>query len=364
MSSRPISSLEAAMEEERVEIENLILQQTARNQSSSIGMRSPSPYARIPQSPVRSMLDVGGSDAPKKSPSQVPYRSMLDLDTGSSRKPSGMLDVGEPSFGGPRSPMLPHSTHTSPTLAYKTPILPTSRLRSASDASAKPVDFGPRSPPSSMNPRYDSMSAYQFANILPTNIGQTHPSRRSQGSSGGRSSSIGEALRGADITSLMIPGEGRSSRFSSRKGNKSKSPAGRFSLRSSSPGGSLLAANSAGRSSGGLVVDGNGQIVDMNSAYRRLSDANLLYGGSSLSSLARKKPEGEGLGRIERDNMSPYGDILPSDESDETGNSSDEEADRGRKLTTRAEEKTGPPQRRVHSLLAAAEEESKFMQNK
>ena len=111
------------------------------------------------------------------------------------------------------------------------------------------------------------------------------------------------------------------------------------------------------------MVDGNGQVVDMNSAYRRLSDANLLYGGSSLSSLARKKPEGEGLGRIEKDNMSPYGDILPSDESDETGNSSDEEADRGRKLTTRAEEKTGPPQRRVHSLLAAAEEESKFTQD-
>ncbi|KAH7020937.1 uncharacterized protein B0I36DRAFT_353671 [Microdochium trichocladiopsis] len=355
MAGRPVSSLEAALEEERAEIENLILQQKARSPPSSISMRSPSPYARIPQSPVRSMLDVGGSDTTRKSPSQAPYRSMLDLDAGSSRRPSSMLDVGEPTSAAPRSPMLPHSTHTSPTLSYKTPILPTARNRSASDASAKPVDFGPRSPPA-LNPRYDSMSAYQFSNILPTNVGQAHPSRRTQGSSNARSSSIGEALRGTDISSLMIPGEGRSSRFSSRKGNKSKSPSGRFSLRSSSPGGSLL-ANSAGRSSGGLVLDSNGQVIDMNSAYRRLSDANLLYGGSNLASYARKKPEGEGLGRIEKDNMSPYGDILPSDESDDTGNSSDEEADRGRKLTTRAEEKTGVPQRRVQSLLAAAEEE-------
>lgn len=109
------------------------------------------------------------------------------------------------------------------------------------------------------------------------------------------------------------------------------------------------------------MLDSSGNPVDMNSAYRRLSDANLIYGGSSLAAYAKKKPEGEGLGRIAKDNMSPYGDILPSDESDDSGNSSDEESDRGRKLTTRAEEKTGAPQRRVHSLLAAAEEESKYM---
>ncbi|KXJ89796.1 hypothetical protein Micbo1qcDRAFT_165159 [Microdochium bolleyi] len=199
------------------------------------------------------------------------------------------------------------------------------------------------------------MSSYQFSNIYPTNVGQVHPSRRSQGSSA-RSSSIGEALRGVDISSLMIPGEGRSSKFSSRKGNKSKSPSGRFSMRSSSPGGSLLGPSS-GRTAGGAVFDSEGNRLDMNTAYRKLSDASLLYGGSSLAAYAKKKPEGEGLGRIAADNMSPYGDILPSDDSDDSGNSSDEEADRGRKLTTRAEEKTGGPQRRVQSLLAAAEEE-------
>lgn len=360
MSGRPVASLEAALEEERAEIENLILQQNARNGPPSASLRSPSPYARIPQSPVRSMLDVGPE--PKgRSPPQAPYRSMLDLDSGPAVKRPSMLDVGDSSVTASRGGIS--STHTSPTLSYKTPILAGARNRSASDAASKPADFGPRSP-ALLSPRHDTMSSYQFGNILPTNVGQTQPSRRSVGGGPPRSSSIGEALRGADLSNLMIPGEGRSSKFSSRKNNKSKSPSGRFSLRSNSPHGSLM-GNSGGRASGGLVVSSTGQVIDMNNAYRRLSDANLIFGGSSLAHYARKKPEGEGLGRVDKDNMSPYGDLLPSDESDDTGgNSSDEEADRGRKLTTRAEAATGGTaghgQRRVQSLLAAAEEERKY----
>lgn len=108
----------------------------------------------------------------------------------------------------------------------------------------------------------------------------------------------------------------------------------------------------------------NGQIIDMNNAYRKLSDANLLYGNSSLASLARKKAaDSDGLGRIEKDNMSPYGELLSDEDSDDdAANTSDEEAQRGRKLTTRADEQRGTsaPAGPVKSLLAAAEEERAY----
>ncbi|RYP62390.1 hypothetical protein DL771_009762 [Monosporascus sp. 5C6A] len=357
MSSRRVMSLEAALEEERAEIENLILQRqsAARSPPPRISARSPSPYS-VPQSPVRSMLDIGPSP---RSPAQAPVRSMLDVD---SAPPPGrsMLDVSNNHPGSGSRSAGPSSTHTSPTLSYKTPAAAnSSRNRSASDAASTPTDFGPRSPPAS--PRNgDVMSAYQFGNILPTNVGQAAPGRRAQGPTP-RSSSIGEALRGPDLSNLVLPGE--RGRMFPKRSNKSKSPSNRFSLRSNSPHGSLLGNSGSHQPQATLMLE-NGQIVDMNNAYRRLSDANLLYGGSSLASLARKKTaDADGLGRIEKDNMSPYGELLSDEDSDEdAANSSDEEAYRGRKLTTRAEEQkegSGQSANSAKSLLAAAEEERK-----
>ncbi|RYP08755.1 hypothetical protein DL764_001666 [Monosporascus ibericus] len=358
MSSRRVMSLEAALEEERAEIENLILQRqnAARSPPPRISARSPSPYS-VPQSPVRSMLDISPSP---RSPPQAPVRSMLDVD---SAPPPGrsMLDVSNHSSASGSRSAGPSSTHTSPTLSYKTlAATNSSRNRSASDAASTPADFGPRSPLPAPPRNSDVMSAYQFGNILPTNVGQAAPGRRAQGPTP-RSSSIGEALRGPDLSNLVLPGE--RGRMFPRRSNKSKSPSNRFSLRSNSPHGSLLGNSGSHQPQGTLMLD-NGQIVDMNNAYRRLSDANLLYGGSSLASLARKKTaDADGLGRIEKDNMSPYGELLSDEDSDEdAANSSDEEAHRGRKLTTRAEEQKGGSGKSANSaksLLAAAEEERK-----
>ncbi|RYO85421.1 hypothetical protein DL766_006506 [Monosporascus sp. MC13-8B] len=359
MSSRRVMSLEAALEEERAEIENLILQRqnAARSPPPRIGGRSSSPYS-VPQSPVRSMLDIGPSP---RSPTQAPVRSMLDVDSAPPPPRRSMLDVSDNSLASGSRSAGPSSTHTSPTLPYK-PLAPanSSRNRSVSDAESTPADFGPRSPPPASPRNGDVMSAYQFGNILPTNVGQAAPGRRAQGHAP-RSSSIGEALRGPDLSNLVLPGE--RGRIFPRRSNKSKSPSNRFSLRSNSPHGSLLGNSGSQQPQGTLMLE-NGQIVDMNNAYRRLSDANLLYGGSSLASLARKKTaDADGLGRIEKDNMSPYGELLSDEDSDEdAANSSDEEAQRGRKLTTRAEEqKEGPGQsaNSAKSLLAAAEEERK-----
>lgn len=50
-------SLEAAMEEERIEVEALIAARNNRPQSALSNARSSSPFT--PRSPVRSMLDIG-----------------------------------------------------------------------------------------------------------------------------------------------------------------------------------------------------------------------------------------------------------------------------------------------------------------
>ncbi|KAJ2980652.1 hypothetical protein NUW58_g6886 [Xylaria curta] len=331
MASKPkIISLEAALEEERKEIESLMSMPQASRRPPSVGPRSPSPYLR---SPVRSMLDI---DSPP--PSRQVTRSMLDID----------------------SPLpTPSSTHTSPTLHFKTPALDNStRHRSMSDAASNPVpDLGPRSPPLVGPKNTDLTSAYKFHDILPTNVGQALPPKR--GSSGvARGGSIGEALRGPDLSNLVLPGDsGRP--FAFRK-NKSKSPNNRFSLRSSSPFGNT-SKRSPPQQSNTLMLD-NGEIVDMNNAYRRLSDANLIYGGPSLASLARKKPDdSDGYGRIAKDNLSPYGELLPDESDDDAANSSDEENERGRTLTPRAGSKEDQLESKgtAKSLLAAVDDERK-----
>ncbi|KAI1100923.1 hypothetical protein F4804DRAFT_344350 [Jackrogersella minutella] len=355
-SGRKLMSLEAALEEERKEVESLMSMQPRRPPSTD--HRSPSPFTS-PRSPMRSMLDVGDrpNNAPRSPPPQARVRSMLDIGTPRIQTRS-MLDVGLPS-----SSNMPTSTHTSPTLSYKGPASDnSSRVRSMSDAASNPVmNLSPQSPPpmSLSSPRInDPTASYRFSDILATNVGQSLPSKRGGPTSSSRSSAMGEALRGPDLSNLVLPGE--HGRFS-RKNNKSKSPSNRFNMRSNSPFG-----NPSGRNQAQDVITlNNGLVMDMSNAYRKLSDANLLYGGSSLASLARKKTDGEGHGRIEKDNLSPYGELLPDESDDEFANSSDEELHRGRKLTTRAESRDQGSSKEgnnnAKSLLAAIEDERKHV---
>ncbi|KAI0846388.1 hypothetical protein F5Y00DRAFT_144913 [Daldinia vernicosa] len=340
---RKLMSLEAALEEERKEVESLMSSLQQPRRAPSVGHRSPSPFAS-PRSPVRSMLDIG--EVSRNATRSPPIRSMLDVD-GPPIQTRSMLDVGRPSSN------VPKSTPVSPTLSYKAPALDNpSRGRSMSDAASTPVvDLGPRSSPLPSPRSTDPTSAYKFHDILPTNVGQSMPIRRGQNAM--RSSSIGEALRGPDLSNLVLPGE--HGRFS-RKTNKSKSPNNRFNLRSNSPFG-----NPSGRNQTQDIMMTNGQVLDMNNAYRKLSDANLLYGGSNLASLARKRQDSEGHGRIEKDNLSPYGELLPDESDDDVGNSSDEEMQRGRKLTPRAKSQDSEDGNTAKSLLAAIEDERKHV---
>lgn len=366
-----------------------LLENKNRTGNSPEEVRSSSPYTAVPRSPVRSMLDIQEEpDSTASTASKAPVRSMLDIYAPSQQAPvRSMLDFDSSSppgsiQGRSSSPASPGSnsgdvifkTHSASSQGSHHP-------RSVSDASNKPVEFGPRSGGGN---RFDRTSEYQFSGILPQYSGglpQSGSSRRlPQSGSMGRlpqssstkrlsTGALGEALRGVDLSSLQLPGDrGRHSSVTGRLGNnKSKSPHDRWSNRSRSPAtfNSLLPPNKA-------MLD-DGQIVDISSAYRRLSDANLVYSSGSLAQLPmRKKSDDIGEGRLIKDYLGPDGEHLESSDDDEPFSSDDE--DRGRKTAPRklnpdargdgeqskSRSPSGRTSRQTLSLLAAADEERKF----
>lgn len=367
-------SMEAMLDEERREVLALLEGTNARPRPpSALGARSPSPYT--PRSPVRSMLDIGDdpphSDllspvSPKSASTKTaaaqaaPVRSMLDVDSPPPPPVRSMLDVDSPLP--PARQVL--STPSSPTESHARPLAAHApHPRSLSDASNRPVDFGPRLGPA----RVDPTSEYQFSGIITTNAGQALPKRVTQG--GKRSSAMSEIMRGNDVSGLVLPGDaGRhhAATGPSRPGNKSKSPHGRSGMRSHSPRAPLIGRT---LSPAGRAVLNDPEILDYNNAYRRLSDAALARSGGSLSELGRRKSSNymTGTGRLVKDYLAPDGELLVEETSEDNDSSSEDEGDRGRKTARnldnlKAPNTSGSPesQRQAKSLLAAAEEERKW----
>jgi hypothetical protein len=368
-------SLEAALDEERREILKILEGSTEKRRRSGPGgsylsdnERAGSPLGT--RSPVRSMLDVGPNTSTGRRASiagsgvgitnstyrssQAPIRSMLDpvregIST-SSRK----------------------SSNQSPP-----EISPTgdSHFR---DGSADQHRFSPN-------------SEYQF-DMLPANPANALPKRASQG---GKK----QSGRQNTISSLLGNGgrETERGRHHSISGtgigqNQSKSPSSRFgkSGRSQSPRNPRLNSNSYNlMGDPGKFVGERGQVIDMNSAYRRLSDAALARSGGSLSALpARAGSEhiragsGEMLSptggiRLEKDFDDGDEEALAESSDDGARSSDDEFYGRGRQ---RDESLTGSrgidvdddsdgdgltsikdksKSRVPRSLLAAAEDERK-----
>jgi hypothetical protein len=308
-------------------------------------MRSSSPYT--PRSPVRSMLDIDEEPVPAAPASpttrttpiaQAPVRSMLTFDA--------------------PVPDRSKSRGSSPVSAYATnKMIATSR--SKSDASQHPVEFGPRASTSSTGGN-DPTSSFQF-DILPAPTAGQMPKRNSQGPWKG--SSLGEALRNPDMSGIQLPGDrGRNRSVGSRLSGKSTSPHGRLANRSRSP-----APYSPQLPSGKAYLN-DGQVLDISSAYRRLSDANIALSGGSLSQLPPRKRSDEQSGRLAKSYIGPDGEQLDSSEDDDEDYSTDDE-ERGRKKAPRSihgdggEDKekrdtsTTSNKRETKSLLAAAEEE-------
>ncbi|KAK7402389.1 hypothetical protein QQX98_011854 [Neonectria punicea] len=356
-------SIEAMLDMERKEVLALLENRARPNPNASPErVRSASPYT-TPRSPVRSMLDVGPVPKQPGSPRQAPIRSMLD--TSSPPPPSGRSRFG--SDTGPSKLPGTSTTPSSPVEPGRSQ-LPSSagHMRSFSDASQQPVEFGPRSTIG----RNDPISDYQFSGYLTHNAGgQQMPKRNTQGgkkkpTTAQSAGALAEALRGGDLSALQIPGDHDRS-FGGRLGGRtSKSPSQRISSRSRSPA----------LSPGTTMLD-DGQMIDMTNAYRRLSDANLAFSGGSLSTLPMRK-RGDSRthgGRLVKDYMGPDGEHLGSSEEDEPFSSSDE--DRGRKKDPRSlnpdakgegegdaadndpRSSSSKGGRKTMSLLAAAEEE-------
>ncbi|KAK8145327.1 hypothetical protein G3M48_004630 [Beauveria asiatica] len=367
-------SIDAMLDMEREEV--LALLESKQSGSAAGAMRSSSPYTNVPRSPVRSMLDVGDDDASsaqgRTSPGpQPPVRSMLDIDgpPPPAKPVRSMLDIGGPAALRPssqtRSPYN-RSVPSSPTMAntslYKASSQPTnSRLhpRSSSDAAFKPADFGARKSLGSN----DRVSEYQFSGILPSSASGNLPGKRqSQNKRTSGGSSLADALRGYDFSGLQLPGRVRNSSANRPGYHQSKSPHNRWNDRSKSP---------AVPRDPNQVMLSDGRIVDMNNAYRRLSDANLAFSSGSLSQLPmRKRSDDAGAGRLVKDYLGPDGEHLDSSDDDDQFSSDDE--DRGRKKAPRAlnpdakgenddddksRSRSGGSKRAAQSLLAAADED-------
>ncbi|KAL7951804.1 hypothetical protein V8C42DRAFT_17910 [Trichoderma barbatum] len=373
---RPMS-IDAMLDMERQEVLALLERTNEAAAPSARGGRSDSPYAA--RSPVRSMLDIAEEEAASgsaASPStrttaatQGPVRSMLDVDAPPSPQlVRSMLDISGPVPDSPRRPGR-SSTPSSPLIPPSEPFRPppSSGLvphpRSRSDASVKFAE-------SRRSSRNDPIANYQFSSILSHGSGSQpsvrwSSSRNSKRESGG---SIGEALRSPE-SGLQLPSDrGRSPFGGSRLfNNQSKSPQTqnrRWASRSRSP--ATFSTPQLPQLPPGKAVLKDGKVVNLNNAYRKLSDANLIQSSGSLAQLPmRKKSEEAGEGRLVKDYVGPDGEQLESSDEEEEESSDDEE--RGRKKSPRslihddgqpaASSSSQPGGRQALSLLAAAEQE-------
>ncbi|KAH7342763.1 hypothetical protein BKA65DRAFT_401315 [Rhexocercosporidium sp. MPI-PUGE-AT-0058] len=384
-------SLEAMLDEERKDVLALLEGPPSKNRhrgsTGSVGSaRASSPFARQAQSPVRSMLDVadgtspsktsftgtngtGGATAPRKGSQTI--RSMLDMSPSPQSSPApvrSMLDIGvATSRRRTSSSAGTQSAASSPTderSNHKVQLANSLPHRSLSDAARKPASFGPRAASTGGNPE----SAYQFGGYQPSNPGgPAAPKRNTLG--GRKTSAMAEVVRGGTISLFGDKDRGRNHSIATTGITaKSKSPV---------PHRSILRSNSPSvKSDTSKFVLNDGRVLDMNSAYRNLSDANLALSRGGLSSLGEKKRRSrtnsdnvpfENGARLENDYANVDSEDVIMDSSEDDDSISDDDQQRGRKHEKRLDRANsegsavgmGRPEgaRQAQSLMAAAEEE-------
>lgn len=285
-------SLEAALDEERREIMALLEgKKEAPRARSAVGsaVRTASPAA---QSPVRSMLDLGGPPAP----------------TG---RHASIAGPGVRGITNPTSPHFPaNSSMLNPNASP-----PTSPPRSERAG----VSPSPTRPEAHSSSTHQPENAYRFE-MLPGLDSNQMPLRVAQG---------GKKKKKQEVTPSMeqimrATGGGRV-RHNSLTGltSKSMSPPPQNIGRTSSPSGRTLNNNSLNlKSNPTQYVTDSGKVVDMNNAYRRLSDAKLLNAGGTLGNLAKRKASNSEKGsreRLQKDEL--------DDDDEDAMESSDEERD-------------------------------------
>lgn len=206
---------------------------------------------------------------------------------------------------------------------------------------------------------------YKFS-MMPSIDSQAMPKRVTQGGKK-KPGAMAGIFGSLDSGPRNSPEERRGSFL--MKGTKSKSPApGIHTSRSQSPGHRLNSNSSSLMTGPGKYVSDSGQVIDLNSAYRRLSDAALLKSSGSLSSLPTRK----GVNLAKGEELAPDGGVRltkdihedangeSSEEEESLGSSDDDEwhpDHRGRGRTRKKSSEATGDERTPKSLLAAAEEE-------
>lgn len=383
--SQPAMSMEAALDEERKSVLALLEgaahgPRAQRGSASSAGSERAYSPAPNPRSPVRSMLDIAEEPIP------TPRHASIAATNGGITVPTrptpirSMLDVGGP-LPPPRAIHSAQTSPTEPSHKHRSSLNNVIHPRSVSDAPARPPEFGPRSS-LERNGKSDLTAGYQFSGYLPSNPGgPVAPKRNTLAGKKVTPAAIAEAVRGSDLSGLGKD-RGRNHSIATTGigiggASKSRSPHNRLGVRSNSPHASLLTSSNLLNNSSKFALD-NGTVVDMNTAFRRLSDANLALAGGSLATLStkgrRRTDSGDAVAaqgtRLVKDYT--YEEDAVGESSDEDhSHSSDEEGHRGRKKTGRDKGEDDPESttvgmgrakgpRQVLSLMAAAEEERKY----
>ncbi|KAM5447419.1 hypothetical protein MaudCBS49596_005930 [Microsporum audouinii] len=367
-------SLEAALDEERREILEILQgrpQQQNSQHSQQQGQQNQSarPHHVSPAPPIRSMLDVAPARPGSVKSSSASVRSMLDPIS-----PSPLRET--------------HSATSSPTSSARTPSINESDgQRRASESSYNGLpSVGKKS----------GVEAYQFS-MLPSIPSQALPKRVTQGGkksvtgngnnhnniNAKHANSMAAVMSGSDFSPL--PGFPRGRQIgrhapgfapNSTSPMRSRSPVP-HSLNSLNP----LAANS--KSNVSTFVTDSGRVINLDHAYRKLSNAALQRSGGSLANLPHiEKKELEDMAemsdsdaRLAKDYYldTPDGGFSEDHTSEDDDDiSSDEDlwrmgVGRGRPRTRKKSETQGPDHdtddtdaaKKVRSLLAAAEEERK-----
>lgn len=374
-------SLETALDDERREVMNIL--EGRPSQPRAFAHRSSSPLAhngrtRSPAPPVRSMLDIAGPASPKPAPGASPTPGST------SQAVRSMLDPS-----GPGPARTTQSIITSSSAAPPSVSVP-HRVR------ADTTEFRPRA--THDREAVDLNTDYQFS-MLPTIQNQALPKRVTQGGRKSNMSSMASIMQGQELGPLPRGRDRGRHNSTAGIGASSKSPSSRLLQRSESPGtGTLM------QTPGKFITD-SGKVIDMNNAYRRLSDAALLKSGGELSTLPSttssriRLASGETLSptgevRLQKDYYPHEGDeedaVETSDDELQTGSSADEAwGQGGRRGRNRGRRRKGVEEgdsngdnsdgdlgsigegsvgmgraagpKKVKSLLAAAEEERKPM---
>ena len=271
-------SLESALDEERRAVMDILEGRTTQRSSSMASGSTFNQNARTasPVAPVRSMLDIG--------PAAPRHGSVAGGGVGVTPSPlrSAPLTSGTRSMLDPLIPPAPRTTQSTTTSPTESKPSMSGLHRAQSDASSHPMEGRFRV----VNDKDKNIqSKYQF-DMTSTVSGRALPKRVSLGGKKSKRNAMASIIQGQELDPLPARDNGRHNSTAGILGGHSRSPSSRLNNRSQSPGVSMLNTNSFNPMAvPGTFVTDSGKVIDMNSAYRRLSDAALLKSGGNLSSL-------------------------------------------------------------------------------